>query len=98
MKAPAFASEREWRLITLGSSVYMDAKIYGGKDFPIRFRANGSRVVPYFSVLYDPLPIVGVVLGASVAIQEDDVALGFMLSRSGLRHIQPVRSLIPVRP
>jgi hypothetical protein len=98
MKAPAFASEREWRLITLGSSIYVDSNPYGGKDFPMRFRSNGSRVVPYFSVPYETLPIVDIVLGASVAISEDDVALGFMLSRSGLGHIQPTRSVVPVRP
>jgi hypothetical protein len=64
----------------------------------MRFRSNGSRIVPYLSVPYEKLPIDDVVLGASVAISENDVALGFMLSRSGLGHIRPVRSIVPVRP
>jgi hypothetical protein len=98
MKSPAFAGEREWRLMTMGSSVFVDSAPFGGKNFPMRYRAVGSRITPYLVARYDPLPLRGIIVGASAQIDADDDGLQLLVSRCGFRGISFKKSHVSVRP
>ena len=91
LKAPAFESEREWRLITFEMGGHEDVGVKLAK----RFRAVGSRIVPYYERTFQStaLPLTGIVLGyaSPQALLKD--AFG-MLSPSLIIR----KSSVPVRP
>jgi hypothetical protein len=98
LKDPCFANEQEWRLVTFDPGPSVDITTYGGKDFPLRFRTVGSRVVPYYEVTYEQLPLKELLVGFSVPMSTSDPGLLLLLQRSGFDLIVPQRSPVPVRP
>ena len=69
MKAPEFAPESEWRLLTLATEGEGTEDPSGEKDAALmHFRPVGSRLVPYFNAAYGPgrTPIVSVRSGPTV--------------------------------
>jgi len=78
MKSGAFAAEQEWRLVTYvprGTGVPVGHDPSG----PTKFRATGSRIVPYKKVVFGTLPIREIVLGSSSPMQQDPGALRVLL-------------------
>jgi len=95
LKSPAFAEEREWRLITydlIGPRVPHS----GDPGPPIRYRIVARRIVPYMELSYETLPITEVILGAGLSMQPQDPGLRILVENT-IRGAQITQSSVPVR-
>lgn len=98
LKAPSFASEREWRLIS--------GELWSTPDVPpgettrtTEYRAVAGRVVPYKEIEFkEGLPIKEIVLGASSPLKVDEQALRVLMEDGIGKHVEVRRSAVPVRP
>jgi hypothetical protein len=92
MKAPSFAAEKEWRLLTLAIEGEGTEDPNGEKDAALmHFRSVGSRLVPYFNAAYGAgkAPIVSVRSGPTV----DGVIAQDSISRLLKKHCYPWRTI-----
>ena len=97
MKAPAFAAEREWRLITYDPVGHGDLK-QASRVGETLFRSAGGRVVPYKDLTFERLPALSIVLGYSTPMNEDDVGLGVLMEEELGKRLPVRRSSATVRP
>jgi len=95
LKNPAFAEEREWRLITydlIGQRVPRSAD----PELPTRYRIVARRIVPYMELSYETLPITEVILGAALSMQPQDPGLTILVENT-IAGVRITRSSVPVR-
>ncbi len=95
LKAPAFADENEWRLIT--SELDGDGTANEPGDVPLetRFRASRGRIIPYKGLAFDPLAVTQIIPGSAVPMEPDDPGLTLLVPQFSGR---VTRSDVPVRP
>ena len=88
VKNPAFAEEREWRLLSLD---------FRQPDFDVQFRSSGYAIVPYrsYPVETSAAPIKKVVLGPRNRSNESDVVR--FLSLNGFKDVEVSRSTASYR-
>jgi hypothetical protein len=72
MKDPAFAAEKEWRLITYAPRGEGSLKV-ASRAGKTRFRSVAGRVVPYKKLVFSPLPVLQIILGYSTPMPADDL-------------------------
>lgn len=63
-----------------------------------RFRSAGGRVVPYYEVIYDAIPVTELILGAAIPMYQLDLGLQLLLRSAGLESMIPQQSTVSVRP
>lgn len=107
LKNPAFGEEEEWRLLMYqlmgGPQLQLKGRRFGnGRAIPLQkgYRPVDGRIVPHQVLSFSEtrLPLVEIVLGASLTIEPDDPGLRFFLE--DLMPDQPIRLMrsdVPVR-
>ena len=106
MKNPVFKREREWRLYSLHlRNLDEDLGTDAGIDFPMRFRAQGNKVIPYFEIDYrrfgvaKRMPLTSVTVGSRVNFSMAERSLRFLLRESGYNDADVAirRSRVPLQ-
>jgi len=84
-KDPSFTAEDEWRLIGL-DAFGMGVDQSAATPTPSKFRESDGRVIPYWEVDYSVkgLPIKSVTMGFSIATDENEEALRYLLRERGI--------------
>lgn len=78
VKAPSVRDENEWRLIVVEPE-RVEVNYGKGISRTARLRTSNNRNIPYKVLEYDPLPIVGLELGARAPVAENDSCLTQLL-------------------
>jgi hypothetical protein len=93
-KAPAFAAEQEWRLITYAVEGVSHAPAVKVVDVPTELRTRDSRLIVYKQAAYERLPISELVFGNACATDPNDYSVRLVLAPG----VSCRRSGVPVRP
>jgi len=93
-KAPAFAAEQEWRLMTWEIEGIVHPPGGVNIDIPTKLRTRESRLIAYKEAAYDPLPVAEIVFGNACATDPSDYAVQVVLAPG----VPCRRSGVPVRP
>ena len=96
MKDPAFATEREWRLISMdiqGSKIPKDI----GTPVSMEFRSQENRIVPYLVIDYarfgsGKLPLASITVGSRVDLQIATQSLRHLLRKKEYDESLPIVS------